>query len=110
MACLFQYLGLARPENLVKRLEPLNRQQRLSLLVASAQERIVPTLINNRYIAIAVMLNLPGNAILHFDLNVGLIALQPLLRSRTDRYRADPAAESRLMALPRWFDQSRHTR
>jgi hypothetical protein len=93
MACLFQYLVLARAENLVRQLEPLNRQQRLSLLVASAQERIVPTLINNRYIAIAVMLNLPGNAILHFDLNVGLIALQPLLRFRTDRYRADPAAE-----------------
>jgi hypothetical protein len=74
IASFFQYLGMAQAEELVGRLEPLSKNERLSLLVESAPKRIVPTLIRHRYIAIAVMLNLPGNALLGGGGGIALLA------------------------------------
>ncbi len=64
IASIFRSLGQHRAEGLVRRLEPLSAEQRLELLIAHAPRRVVPTLLKHRYIAIALVLNLPGNAVI----------------------------------------------
>jgi len=73
-ASVFRYLGMTRAEEFVRQLEPLSRTQRLALLLESAPKRIVPTMIRHRYIALAVLLNLPGNAILGGGGGIALLA------------------------------------
>jgi len=74
IASLFRYLGQHRAEGLVRRLEPLNARQRLETLISQAPKRIVPTLLKHRYIAIAVALNVPGNAIIGGGGGIALLA------------------------------------
>mgnify|MGYP001817519750 FL=1 len=74
IASLFRKLGQHRAEGLVRRLEPLNAKQRLEILIAHAPKRIVPTLLKHRYIAIALALNLPGNAIIGGGGGIALLA------------------------------------
>lgn len=74
IATLFRSLGLSRAEDLVRRLEPLSAAQRLDALTAHAPRRIVPALLRHRYIAIAVALNLPGNAIIGGGGGIALLA------------------------------------
>ena len=79
-------LGLHRAQNFVKHLAPLGADERLNVLIASAPKWIVPSLLKHRYIAIAIALNLPGNAIIGGG---GGIALS--------------AGISNLFSLPRYF-------
>lgn len=74
IASLFQSLGQHRAEALVRRLEPLNSKQRLEMLIAHAPKRIIPTLLKHRYIAVALALNLPGNAIIGGGGGIALLA------------------------------------
>ena len=53
-AGLFHFLGLA----------PLHTDERLETLLAAAPKRIVPLLLRHRYLALGVILNIPGNAVL----------------------------------------------
>ena len=74
IASLFQSLGQHRAERLVRRLEPLNGKQRLEILTTHAPKRIIPTLLKHRYIAVALALNLPGNAIIGGGGGIALLA------------------------------------
>ncbi len=74
IASLFHTLGQHRAEGLVRRLEPLNANQRLEILIAHAPKRIIPTLLKHRYIAVALALNLPGNAIIGGGGGIALLA------------------------------------
>ncbi len=74
IATLFRSFGLRRAEDLVRRLEPLSAAQRLDALTAHAPRRIVPALLKHRYIAIAVALNMPGNAIIGGGGGIALLA------------------------------------
>ena len=66
--------GLVGTEKLVQRMNGLKQQERLELLVESAPETWVPTLLKYRYIAIALVLNLPGNALLGGGGGISLLA------------------------------------
>ena len=66
--------GLAGTEKLVRRMHGLKQRERLALLVESAPAIWVPTLLKYRYIAIALMLNLPGNALLGGGGGISLLA------------------------------------
>ena len=66
--------GLAGTEKLIRRMNGLKQQERLELLVKSAPKSWVPTLLKYRYIAIAVVLNLPGNALLGGGGGISLLA------------------------------------
>jgi hypothetical protein len=57
-------LRLHRARDLLRRLEPLDPDERLQLLQASAAPRFVRGLLRYRYLAIAVALNTPGNVII----------------------------------------------
>ena len=74
IASLFHTLGQQRAEGLVRRLETLNANQRLEILIAHAPKRIIPTLLKHRYIAVALALNLPGNAIIGGGGGIALLA------------------------------------
>ena len=74
IAKLFGRLGLHRAEELVLRLKPMSRKQRLETLTSRAPKRIVPTILKHRYIAVAVMLNVPGNAIIGGGGGIALMA------------------------------------
>ena len=74
IAKLFESLGQQRSMNFVHRLEPLSAEQRLETLIAHAPKRFVPTLLKYRYIAIAVALNVPGNAVIGGGGGIALLA------------------------------------
>lgn len=67
-------VGLQRAEQLVSKLEPLDRQQRLDMLIAQAPKRFIPTLLRHRYLAIAIAFNMPGNAIIGGGGGIALLA------------------------------------
>jgi len=67
-------LTLHRARKLVTDLEPLGPGERLLFLTRSAPSRIVPFLLRHRYLVLAVLFNLPGNAIIGDGGGIGLIA------------------------------------
>ncbi len=74
IAALFRSLGQRRAEALVQDLEPLSAARRLEALTARAPKRIVPSLLRHRYIAVAVALNIPGNAVIGGGGGIALLA------------------------------------
>jgi Na+/H+-dicarboxylate symporter len=56
------WLHLRKSRELVLQLEPLNPEQKLDFLLKTAPSKIIPFLFKHRYLMIALMLNLPGNA------------------------------------------------
>lgn len=74
IAMLFGALRQHKAEKLVLRLKPMSRKQRLETLISHAPKRVVPTLLKYRYIAVAVMLNVPGNAIIGGGGGIALLA------------------------------------
>ena len=71
---LLDWLHLERAGALLRRLEPLDRQQRLELLYSLAPSRAVPLLLRHRYLAVLVLLNLPGNAVIGGGGGIGMAA------------------------------------
>jgi hypothetical protein len=67
-------LSLARASRLVGKLKTLDTDQRLSLLLSRAPEKFVPTLLQHRYLAIAVALNIPGNTVIGGGGGISLMA------------------------------------
>lgn len=74
LARLFHHAGLERAAELAKTLALLSAKERLELLLAAAPRRFVPTLVAYRYIAIIVVLNIPGNAVLGGGGGIALLA------------------------------------
>lgn len=60
---LFNSLGMERAHDLVTQFAPLDSRERLELLVSRAPRRFVPALLRHRYVAFAVLLNMPGNSL-----------------------------------------------
>jgi hypothetical protein len=67
-------LHLRRAETLVATLERLPLQERLSRLLSSSSSRALPWLFKYRYLAVAVALNVPGNALVGGGGGIGLAA------------------------------------
>jgi len=73
-APLFDRLRLHRVADGVRRMQSLPREKRLELLVRNAPSRIVPFLLRHRYVALIVVLNLPGNTLIGGGGGIGLAA------------------------------------
>jgi hypothetical protein len=67
-------LSLTRVARLIETMEPLERRQRLALLARNAPTKMVPTLLKYRYLALAVGLNIPGNAVIGGGGGIALMA------------------------------------
>lgn len=65
---------LRRARELVATLESLGPEERINYLVGSAPSRLVPFLLRHRYLMIALLFNLPGNALVGGGGGVSLIA------------------------------------
>jgi len=74
LALLFENLNLSKASNLLNTVEPLEMEDRLKFLTAQAPSRAVPFLIRHRYIALAVLVNLPGNILIGGGGGISLIA------------------------------------
>jgi hypothetical protein len=71
---LLGWLHLHRAQGFAARLAPLTPEQQLDLIVRSAPVRIIPFLLRHRYLAIALVFNLPGNALIGGGGGIGLLA------------------------------------
>lgn len=67
------WLYLFKARDLVDELEPLNQEERLILLNKKAPKKIAPFLLKHRYLTIAAILNLPGNALVGGGGGIGLV-------------------------------------
>lgn len=70
---LLKWLCLEKTSELVIELEPLTQQERLEYLSGKAPSRITPFLLKHRFVTIAVLLNLPGNALIGGGGGIGLV-------------------------------------
>ncbi len=71
---MFGRLGLARASDMVTRLAPLSFEERLAFLLSRTPARSLRFLLRHRYIALAVVLNLPGNAFIGGGGGIALVA------------------------------------
>ena len=74
LARFLGWLHLSKAQDMIRQIESLNAEQKLEFLLKSAPSRIVPYCIKNRYIMLALILNLPGNALIGGGGGIGLIA------------------------------------
>jgi hypothetical protein len=68
------WLHLVKARDLVLKLEPLNPEEKLDFLLETAPSKVVPYLLEHRYFMIAIILNLPGNALIGGGGGIGLVA------------------------------------
>jgi len=54
-------LRLSRASELLRRIEPLETEQRLQFLLGPGRPRLLRCLLEHRYVAVAIALNTPGN-------------------------------------------------
>ena len=71
---LLHDLRLRRVAGLVERLEPLTGEARLALLGERLPRRLRPLLRSGRYVTLALLLNLPGNALIGGGGGIAFIA------------------------------------
>jgi len=71
---MLQALHLKRAAGLLARIEPLDSHQRLEFLLQNTAARIVPYLLRHRCVALAVALNIPGNAVIGGGGGICLVA------------------------------------
>ena len=71
---LLHWLHLYRAKQLLATAQPLDSQNRLTMLVAKAPSKLIPVLIRHRYIALAIAFNLPGNSVLGGGGGIALLA------------------------------------
>ncbi len=74
LTALAGWLQLYRMQSTLARLEPLGSEQRLEYMLRCAPRRWVRGLIEHRCLALAILINLPGNAIVGGAGGIGLIA------------------------------------
>lgn len=70
---MLDWLHLQRAGNLVRQLEPLDSAARLKLLNDKIPPAFAPFLLEHRYLAIAALLNLPGNALIGGGGGIGVV-------------------------------------
>lgn len=71
---VFETVRLKRAADLLNQLIPLDSEARLEFLLQNASTRVVPFLLRHRFLALAVALNLPGNAIIGGGGGICLVA------------------------------------
>lgn len=67
-------LGFQRLAQLFDQMLPLSGEQRLNFLLDTSPSRIVPFLLRHRFIALAVLLNVPGNMLIGGGGGIALLA------------------------------------
>lgn len=71
---LFEDLQLNKPSQLLRRFEPMEMDERLAFLVSEAPNRLVPFFVRHRYLALAIVVNIPGNIVIGGGGGIALMA------------------------------------
>ena len=71
---LAQMLRLRRIEDFIRRIEPLSERERLEFLAERAPHNALPVLLNHRYLALAIIFNVPGNIVIGGGGGIALFA------------------------------------
>jgi len=71
---LFDDLQLHKPSQLLRRFEPMGMEDRLAFLVSETPNRLVPYFLRHRYLALAMLVNLPGNILIGGGGGIALMA------------------------------------
>jgi hypothetical protein len=71
---LLDDLRFRRANRLLSTIAPMTLEDRLAFLVANSPGRFVPFLLRHRYIALAIILNLPGNIVIGGGGGIALMA------------------------------------
>jgi len=74
LARLLAFLRMRRAADLVTRAAPLAREARLGLLLDGAPPRMLDLAVRHRYIALALSVNIPGNAVIGGGGGIMLVA------------------------------------
>ncbi|WGH79649.1 hypothetical protein [Jannaschia ovalis] len=74
LARLFRVLHLRRAAAIVERAAPLSRPARLEMLLADMPPRFVALALRHRYVALALAVNTPGNALIGGGGGIALMA------------------------------------
>jgi hypothetical protein len=67
-------VGLRRISSLLRRIEPLDKQERLAFLSQNAPHNLIPVFLNFRHTGLGLLFNLPGNFLMGGGGGIGLIA------------------------------------
>lgn len=70
----FGLAGFARTRDFVRRLSRLSPRERMNLLVRECSPRLLPHLLRHRFLALAVLLNIPGNVVIGGGGGIALVA------------------------------------
>jgi len=71
---LLEELRFHRAGQLLRTIEPMKGADRLAYLVSKTPNRLVPFLLRHRYLALAIVINLPGNILLGGGGGIAMIA------------------------------------
>ena len=71
---MLEFVRLKRAAELMRSLAPMKRSERLQFLLAQAPNQYVPFLLKHRYIALAIVINLPGNFLIGGGGGIAMIA------------------------------------
>lgn len=74
LARLFDEFHLHGASQLLDTIEPMDRDERLNHLVSKAPNRLIPFLLRHRYLALALVVNLPGNIVIGGGGGISLMA------------------------------------
>ena len=74
LVSLLQWLNLRRAAALLERFDATPPEKRLQFFVEKTPTRTVPALLKHRYLLLAVLLNVPGNALVGGGGGIGMMA------------------------------------
>jgi len=70
----FDDLQLHKHSQLLRRFEPMGMEDRLAFLVSETPNRLVPYFLRHRYLALAMLVNIPGNILIGGGGGIALMA------------------------------------
>lgn len=73
-AGFFGFLGLAKAQKLMEQIAPLSVDERLAYLLNNAPTRFGPFLLRHRFVALAIILNIPGNMVIGGGGGIAMLA------------------------------------
>lgn len=74
LAGLFEITNLRRASVLLRAIEPMELNERLAFLVSNAPNWLIPILLRHRYLALAIIVNIPGNILIGGGGGISLMA------------------------------------
>jgi hypothetical protein len=70
----FNFVGLTRARDLIDQIAPMSADQRLAFLLKNTPNRLGPFLLRHRFLALAAVLNLPGNILIGGGGGIAMLA------------------------------------